>query len=464
MAGTRISKKEAAPVDFISFSGGGAKGAIYSGVYAALKETGTLNPVQAVAGSSAGAITAALVATGMPPDEFEELSKSTNFQQLLNTKGKKIISNDGTPLYHMIQDNIEKNISHIFDEDIKTLCKRRLVEIDADAQKIEKKEKTIEIERKIIESEQSEILANLEKTTSKTRIKAIKKQLNKYMDKLESLAEAEKFVKYRKDSITAQKITLQDILNGKSPEYNSLKKKNAQIQLRKKREKATGKAIQVEENQKILFKDLSILKALDPIRFKDLIVTAVNKKSGELEIFSPSTTPDVEIALACRASASIPLVFKPVKINGKEYVDGGYKDNIPMKHFKEDGPEIHKVQGRINRKKSKTLAFAFGSDSMDSPINRAIYGSSEKITKPSRLKKFLANILFKSLAKVGGKFKYTDTQEDTYKEVRGNALNIVPLDTKKVQTLSFAEATRQAKFLHAKGYIDTKMHILNHSP
>ena len=47
------------------FSGGGAKGNIYSGVHESLSDSGVLEGLEAVAGSSAGAITAAVIATGI---------------------------------------------------------------------------------------------------------------------------------------------------------------------------------------------------------------------------------------------------------------------------------------------------------------------------------------------------------------------------------------------------------------
>ncbi|WP_334034775.1 patatin-like phospholipase family protein [Burkholderia cepacia] len=46
--------------------------------------------------------------------------------------------------------------------------------------------------------------------------------------------------------------------------------------------------------------------------------------------FSRETTPDVPIALAARASASIPIVFVPVTVAGGLFVDGGMCDNMPV--------------------------------------------------------------------------------------------------------------------------------------
>ncbi|WP_280529144.1 patatin-like phospholipase family protein [Burkholderia perseverans] len=45
---------------------------------------------------------------------------------------------------------------------------------------------------------------------------------------------------------------------------------------------------------------------------------------------SRATTPDVPIALAARASASIPFVFPPVAVAGALLVDGGTADNVPV--------------------------------------------------------------------------------------------------------------------------------------
>jgi NTE family protein len=45
--------------------------------------------------------------------------------------------------------------------------------------------------------------------------------------------------------------------------------------------------------------------------------------------FSKATTPDCPLAVAARASASIPIVFAPVAYGDGLYVDGGCTDNIP---------------------------------------------------------------------------------------------------------------------------------------
>lgn len=61
----------------------------------------------------------------------------------------------------------------------------------------------------------------------------------------------------------------------------------------------------------------------------DLRVVASDLATESEYQFSREKTPDVSIALAARASASIPIVFAPVEHNGAVLVDGGCTDNMP---------------------------------------------------------------------------------------------------------------------------------------
>lgn len=57
---------------------------------------------------------------------------------------------------------------------------------------------------------------------------------------------------------------------------------------------------------------------------KKLFVTATNLTKGKTEIFHEGPLLDTILA-----SCSIPLVFKPVNINGDRYADGGILNNLP---------------------------------------------------------------------------------------------------------------------------------------
>ncbi|HJD65037.1 MAG TPA: patatin-like phospholipase family protein [Rickettsia endosymbiont of Diachasma alloeum] len=356
-----IEDSKEALIEYVAFSGGGAKGAIYSGVYAALKKADLLDNVKAVAGSSAGAITAAIVAFGTKPERFEEISKTTNLQDLLGQKGFSAgvlqLNKDGKPLYDLLDKTIKDNVGDFLQRpDIK-----------------------------IVKDDEA-------------------------LDKL------------------------------------------------RERHKSGGK---------IYFRDLALLRKYDPANYKDLVVTAVEKDAGVLTIFSSLNTPDVEVALACCASAFIPLVFEPVEINGKKYVDGGYLDNVPTKYFKDNEPEfdVKEITNDTDeiilaKKQGRTLSMAFGVG-MEADANIAIY-SAKEFKSPGEIVKFLADVLFKMLAKIGGKFKYTDTLKETNEQLRENALNTVVLDTQGIDTLDFKDAQKYANYLHIKGYCQTMEYANNH--
>jgi NTE family protein len=61
----------------------------------------------------------------------------------------------------------------------------------------------------------------------------------------------------------------------------------------------------------------------------DLKIIAADLLTEKEFLFSRETTPTVPIAMAARASASIPIVFPPVACAGALLVDGGTCDNVP---------------------------------------------------------------------------------------------------------------------------------------
>ena len=63
---------------------------------------------------------------------------------------------------------------------------------------------------------------------------------------------------------------------------------------------------------------------------KSLFIAVSNLNSGELEIISRGNLFEVVVA-----SSSIPLVFKPVLINGQYYVDGGLMNNLPAEPIRQ---------------------------------------------------------------------------------------------------------------------------------
>ncbi len=58
---------------------------------------------------------------------------------------------------------------------------------------------------------------------------------------------------------------------------------------------------------------------------KELHIVSCAIDSGQRVVFSKFKNEDVPISLAVAASSAIPLLFKPVRIRGVDYVDGGIK-------------------------------------------------------------------------------------------------------------------------------------------
>lgn len=130
------------------------------------------------------------------------------------------------------------------------------------------------------------------------------------------------------------------------------------------------------------FADLQVLHVYDPTKFKHLTITAVTHPDGALQVFNSQLTPNVEIALACRASASIPAVFEPVKIKignnpEKAYVDGGLFDNTPADYFDVNVHENGDCKFTPNTLADKTLIFAFGEglDQKENEVHQALHGA-----------------------------------------------------------------------------------------
>jgi len=71
-------------------------------------------------------------------------------------------------------------------------------------------------------------------------------------------------------------------------------------------------------------------------KFKgEVIATVTNLKTGKVE-YMPVPADDRAFTIL-RASCALPIMFKPIKIDGEKYLDGGICDPIPYKKALEDG-------------------------------------------------------------------------------------------------------------------------------
>lgn len=95
-------------IQFLVLSGGGAKGLAYTGMVDGLEETGALADIKAISGSSAGAISAALLATGMTAENFKKQAQTVDKSVL----GGKVgwIERDGRTMYDNLKSNLKQNV------------------------------------------------------------------------------------------------------------------------------------------------------------------------------------------------------------------------------------------------------------------------------------------------------------------------------------------------------------------
>ena len=72
-----------------------------------------------------------------------------------------------------------------------------------------------------------------------------------------------------------------------------------------------------------------LVSVMGDVRFEDLAlplaVVATNLVTGRAHVFRHG-----RVALACRASCSIPQIYKPVEIDGEYFVDGGLVEELPL--------------------------------------------------------------------------------------------------------------------------------------
>ena len=64
-----------------------------------------------------------------------------------------------------------------------------------------------------------------------------------------------------------------------------------------------------------------------------LHVVTTDLNIGDVFVFNRTNTPNDLVAVACRASSSLPAVFNPVVLGSRFLVDGGVCDDLPVNHL-----------------------------------------------------------------------------------------------------------------------------------
>lgn len=71
-----------------------------------------------------------------------------------------------------------------------------------------------------------------------------------------------------------------------------------------------------------------------------LLIAAINLDTGQRVAFGQTGLADVPIASAVRASTALPLLFRPVRIDGQDFVGGGLERNVPVELAVECGAAL----------------------------------------------------------------------------------------------------------------------------
>lgn len=81
-------------------------------------------------------------------------------------------------------------------------------------------------------------------------------------------------------------------------------------------------------------------RAFQRKRGRSLYITACDLDTAERELFGPDECCDVTIAQAVQASTALPLFYRPARINGVDYVDGGVRHTASIDVAIEKGADL----------------------------------------------------------------------------------------------------------------------------
>jgi predicted acylesterase/phospholipase RssA len=227
----------------------------------------------------------------------------------------------------------------------------------------------------------------------------------------------------------------------------------------------------ISDEAPLTFSMLQSLHEIDPAAFKSLTVTATCRETGDTFYFNAKNTPNMDIVTAVRASSSLPIILKPVKIdreqllpgyslvkpnkNALTFTDGGCFKNIPVDVMQDTQGQTAENRGEKGQN-LQTLALVFDetttpgeeqSPFLDHKVEPHTLYDSTKLSE-----KFLRDILGKYLGGIKTSKKLTKMKEDGLEEIRLNyTQRHIPLKI-PLKTTDFKKAKKQEKMYIQKGY------------
>ena len=170
----------------------------------------------------------------------------------------------------------------------------------------------------------------------------------------------------------------------------------------------------------------------NPMRF---YIGATNVETGKIE-YHKCTNGGKEDLLWMRASASMPVVSKPVEINGKKYLDGGITDPIPYRIMEQLGYDrmVVILTQPKDYKKKKSAAL---------PLMQILLGKYPKTVRAMKRRHLIYNAQteeIKRLEKEGKIYVIRPEKPLGIKRTEGD-----PVKLEKVYQLGRTAGTKQLK-------------------
>lgn len=176
--------------------------------------------------------------------------------------------------------------------------------------------------------------------------------------------------------------------------------------------------------------------------FHELYIIGTNLTTGNSQVFSHETTPDMEVALAVRISISIPLFFEAVKIKqagitgntiDNFYCDGGVLNNYPIRLF-----DSYRYNARLVRGANmQTLGVRFKSSNPVNSINNLLDYIWSLVTT------------------------YTHVQQDNYYNSPMDIIRSISIDPAGISPIDFSLSPRDKEMLYQMGYSAAAEFFLN---
>ena len=84
------------------------------------------------------------------------------------------------------------------------------------------------------------------------------------------------------------------------------------------------------------YPDIKTLVDIQTKYGKHVTIVSTNYETGEPVYFTPESHPDTSILDCLIFSSSVPVIFKPGRLNGVKYWDGALTDPLPITMFPEE--------------------------------------------------------------------------------------------------------------------------------